>query len=188
MTAPISARTCWCHAPSPVGTLWLAGDQRGLCALLLPRQRGDARFAHLRDARQDAGAHAHALRALEAYFAGEHGALQAVALAPQGTPFQLRVWRALREVPAGHTRTYTQLAIGVQAPAGAARAVGAACARNPLSIFIPCHRALGARGALTGYAGGLDAKLWLLRHERAHEQLWPARTFEPAPPAHVGHP
>ncbi len=86
-------------------------------------------------------------------------------LRPVGTPFQLAVWQALGEIPYGETRTYGAIARKLGRP-GAARAVGAACGRNPLWLIIPCHRAVGADGALTGYAGGLALKRRLLDLER----------------------
>jgi methylated-DNA-[protein]-cysteine S-methyltransferase len=87
-------------------------------------------------------------------------------LDPTGTDFQLRAWGALRSIPYGQTITYGEQAAHLGEP-GAARAVGAANGRNPLSIVVPCHRVVAASGALTGFAGGLDTKAWLLDHERA---------------------
>ena len=83
-----------------------------------------------------------------------------------GTPFQRRVWAALQQIPPGETRSYGELAAALGVP-GAARAVGSANARNPLSIVVPCHRVVGADGSLTGYAGGEARKRWLLAHEGA---------------------
>ena len=87
-------------------------------------------------------------------------------LRPKGTPFQQVVWRELQRIPFGETRTYGDIAARLGRPS-ASRAVGAANGRNPLSIIVPCHRVIGASGALTGYAGGLARKRWLLDHERA---------------------
>jgi len=87
-------------------------------------------------------------------------------LDPSGTAFQLTVWRALMTIPFGETRSYGQIATEIGHP-GAARAVGAANGRNPLSIVAPCHRVIGATGALTGFAGGLDVKKRLLEFEKA---------------------
>ena len=81
-----------------------------------------------------------------------------------GTPFQKRVWEALRTVPAGKTASYAELAVRVGSPA-AVRAVGAANGANPVAIVVPCHRIIGSNGTLTGYGGGLERKTWLLRHE-----------------------
>ncbi len=86
-------------------------------------------------------------------------------VAPEGTEFQRAVWRTLLEIPHGETRTYGWVAARVGRP-DAVRAVGTAIGRNPIGIVIPCHRVIGADGSLTGYAGGLDAKRWLLSHEK----------------------
>ena len=106
-----------------------------------------------------------AARQLAAYFAGELRTF-ALPLAPAGTPFQRRVWAALREIPYGETRSYAEIAAMAGCPRGY-RAVGLANNRNPLPILIPCHRVIGANGALTGYAGGLVVKEKLLRLEGA---------------------
>lgn len=106
-----------------------------------------------------------ARRQLDAYFAGRRRSFE-LPLAPTGTPFQQAVWAELGRIPFGETRSYGQLARALGRP-GAARAVGAANAHNPLSIVIPCHRIVGERGALTGYAGGEARKAWLLAHEGA---------------------
>ena len=106
-----------------------------------------------------------AARQLAAYFAGELRTF-ALPLAPAGTPFQRRVWAALREIPYGETRSYAEIAAMAGCPRGY-RAVGLANNRNPLPILIPCHRVIGANGALTGYAGGLAVKEKLLRLEGA---------------------
>ena len=81
-----------------------------------------------------------------------------------GTPFQKRVWQALNEIPAGKTYSYAEVARQIGA-ASAVRAVGTAIGRNPVSVIVPCHRVIGSNGKLTGYAGGLDRKAWLLAHE-----------------------
>jgi len=103
---------------------------------------------------------------LQAYFAGELHALDGVAVDPGGTEFQQTVWSALRKIPAGTTRTYGQLAASIGRPT-ASRAVGLANSMNPVAIVIPCHRVIGRNASLTGYAGGLPRKQWLLRHEGA---------------------
>ncbi|WP_245913416.1 methylated-DNA--[protein]-cysteine S-methyltransferase [Caenispirillum bisanense] len=99
------------------------------------------------------------------YFNGEIAALDGVPVAPVGTPFQLAMWRGLRAVPPGERLTYGAMAARLGLSATAARAVGRANALNPISVVIPCHRLTGADGTLTGYAGGLHRKAWLLRHE-----------------------
>jgi methylated-DNA-[protein]-cysteine S-methyltransferase len=101
---------------------------------------------------------------LAEYFAGIRIAFD-VPLAPQGTVFQRSVWAQLAAIPHGETRSYRDIARAVGNPA-ACRAVGAANAKNPIAIIVPCHRVIGASGTLTGYAGGLLAKQWLLEHEQ----------------------
>ena len=101
---------------------------------------------------------------LEEYFAGRIQAIDALAVDGQGTDFQRSVWRALREIPAGSTHTYGQIAARIGNPR-ASRAVGAANHDNPIGIVVPCHRVIGKNGTLTGYAGGLERKQWLLEHE-----------------------
>lgn len=105
-------------------------------------------------------------RELEAYFAGTAVSFS-IAIAPQGTPFQRRVWAALREIPFGQLRTYAELARTVER-AGAARAVGGANGANPIAIVIPCHRVVAANGILGGYTGGVGVKRALLEVEGHH--------------------
>ncbi|MBM3773493.1 MAG: methylated-DNA--[protein]-cysteine S-methyltransferase [Acidimicrobiia bacterium] len=107
-----------------------------------------------------------ARRALEAYFEGVLDAIDAVTTRTNGTPFQERVWAALRHIPAGRTLSYSQLADAIGQPR-AVRAVGLANGANPVGIIVPCHRVIGADGSLTGYGGGLERKRWLLAHEGA---------------------
>ncbi len=108
-----------------------------------------------------------AARCLARYFAGDVAAIDEVEIDIPGTPFQQRCWQALRDVPAGTHSTYAAQAARLGHPR-AARAVGLANARNPIAIVVPCHRLVGADGTLTGYAGGLARKAWLLEHERRH--------------------
>ncbi len=153
------------EAESPLGQITLAATEDGLCGLYFEGQRhwpADS-GAWIRDdgPRFDA-----ARLALGRYFSRvetEDGLGIAIA---GGTEFQRRVWSALRGIPRGQTWTYGQLAESL-GEAKAVRAVGAAVGRNPVSIFIPCHRVIGSSGSLTGYAGGLERKRWLLRHEGA---------------------
>lgn len=102
--------------------------------------------------------------ALDAYFAGEVSALDRLEVRTGGTDFQRMVWAALRAIPAGQTFSYARLAQTIGRPR-AVRAVGLANGANPVSLIIPCHRVIGADGSLTGYAGGLARKTWLLAHE-----------------------
>jgi methylated-DNA-[protein]-cysteine S-methyltransferase len=108
-------------------------------------------------------------RALDAYFAGDLAALEAIASATGGTAFQRAVWAALRTIPAGRTLSYGALAAQIGAPR-AVRAVGLANGANPISVVVPCHRVIGADGTLTGYGGGLERKRWLLAHEGARQR------------------
>jgi methylated-DNA-[protein]-cysteine S-methyltransferase len=108
-----------------------------------------------------------AAAALRAYFAGDVDALSAVAVSQPGGPFHARVWAAMREVPAGTTVSYAELAARAGEPR-AVRAAGSACARNAICLFVPCHRIVRSDGSLGGYYYGLDTKRRLLEHERGH--------------------
>ena len=108
--------------------------------------------------------------AVAAYFSGDLAAFETVEVKTGGTDFQRRVWAALRDIPAGETRSYSQLAAAIGAPK-AVRAVGLANGANPVGVIVPCHRVIGANGTLTGYAGGLERKRWLLAHEAAGRLL-----------------
>ena len=150
---------------SPVGELLLlGGDESGrfaLAGVYLPGHKGTP--VHDPGWRRDDAAFTAALDQLRAYFAGELTTFD-LPLAGVGTAFQRRVWAALREIPYGGTISYGELA---RRAGGSPRAVGTANGRNPLSIVVPCHRVIASGGALTGYAGGLDAKRALLAHEAA---------------------
>lgn len=158
----MSATTCYSTIESPLGTLFVEGNGEFVTGLFLPEHKGwrgpdsswrrsDTSFVAVREQ-------------LAEYFAGERTAFE-VPLQLAGTPFQQRVWQALVRIPFGTTVTYAQLAEQVGQPT-ASRAVGNANARNPVSILVPCHRVIGADGKLTGYAGGVDKKRWLLSWER----------------------
>jgi methylated-DNA-[protein]-cysteine S-methyltransferase len=143
---------------SPIGRLLLTRDGRALTGLYMePHPRLPT------SARSDPAGFADAEAQLRAYFAGERTEFD-LPLAPSGTPFQLRVWEALRTIPYGETATYAELAAAVGKPT-AFRAVGAANGRNPISVIVPCHRVIGADGTLTGYGGGLERKRVLLELE-----------------------
>jgi methylated-DNA-[protein]-cysteine S-methyltransferase len=116
-------------------------------------------------------------RRLARYFEGDIPALARIPIEPGGTPFQRAVWDAMRGIEPGTCRTYSRLAAEVGRPQ-AVRAVGAASARNPIALVIPCHRVVGADGSLVGYAGGVERKRWLLRHEGA-SLVMSARQAEP---------
>jgi len=149
--------------PSPIGALSVAADNTGVHHILFAHNRydaiGRARWLHTPDAplvRQ-------AREQLLDYLDGGRRVFN-LPLAPTGTPFQLTVWRTLAQIPFGQTWSYAHLAQAVGRPA-ACRAVGAANARNPLPIVLPCHRVIGANGALTGFGGGLPTKQALLQLE-----------------------
>ena len=109
-------------------------------------------------------------KALEAYFAGDVHAIDGLPVKTNGTEYQERAWAALRRIPVGETRSYGEQAKDMGDPKGA-RAVGLANHLNPVGIVVPCHRVIGADGSLTGYAGGLPRKKWLLEHEAKHTSL-----------------
>jgi methylated-DNA-[protein]-cysteine S-methyltransferase len=114
---------------------------------------------------RDGAAPASITKALKAYFDGDMDALADIQVATNGTVFQRSVWKVLRDIPGGTTMSYGRLAAKLGRPS-ASRAVGAANGANPIAIVVPCHRVIGASGALTGYASGLPHKQWLLEHER----------------------
>ena len=159
---------------SPIGKIIVAVHDGRLCALRFeehwPPMRAwlEKRFgqAEFRQAVDPGGV----ITCLKKYFAGDFGALDAIAVDTGGTPFQQRVWEELRKIPAGHTVSYAHIAKAIGAPA-AVRAVGAANGSNPVGIVLPCHRVIGSNGQLTGYGGGIERKRWLLAHESAQGEL-----------------
>ena len=157
-----TVRLAYVTVPSPVGPLRLAADGLGLSGVYYDPHRGEALAGPDQD-RDDDPLLATAAAQLAAYFAGSRRDFD-VPLNPQGTDFQRRVWSALGAVGFGRTVSYAEVARRIGSPR-AVRAVGAAVGRNPLSILIPCHRVIGTDGTLTGYAGGLPRKRWLLEHE-----------------------
>ena len=162
---PVEYRTIY---PSPLGELTLASDGTALTGLWIRGQKYFGGGAKLWEMKDDLPVFAAAGRWLDDYFAGEETDPEDLPLAPTGTEFQQTVWQALRDIPYGTTVTYGELAQRIGC--GSARAVGTAVGRNPISIIIPCHRVLGADGSLTGYAGGIDCKRWLLDHEKLSRQ------------------
>lgn len=157
---------------SPLGTVLLASDGEALCGLWFLGQRHFPE-ALISDSRRDDGLCAlnEAALWLDRYFSGKKPSPTDILLRPVGTVFRQRVWDRLCRIPYGQTVTYGEIARELAAEDGracmSAQAVGNAVGRNPISIIIPCHRVLGSGGALTGYAGGLDRKLSLLRLEGA---------------------
>lgn len=163
-TAAAEQRT---HAvlDSPVGPLTLVADDGVLCGLYVDEQRHrpPAERFGVRVPTSDEP-FATAAKQLAAYFAGELTEFD-LPLALHGTPFQRRVWTALRKIPYGETVSYGELAQEIGRPT-AARAVGLANGRNPICIIVPCHRVIGSAGSLTGYGGGIERKRYLLDLER----------------------
>jgi methylated-DNA-[protein]-cysteine S-methyltransferase len=150
---------------SPVGELLAVASERGLSGLLWPNSdvtRFSANMEFVEPSEQPAFAQL-AIQ-LDEYFAGTRRKFD-LPLDLVGTEFQLSVWDALQRIPFGETRTYSRLAATIGRPS-AVRAVGAANGKNPISIVVPCHRVIGADGSLTGFAGGLEVKRFLLEHER----------------------
>jgi methylated-DNA-[protein]-cysteine S-methyltransferase len=141
--------------PSPIGPLLLVSNGQALTEIYLP---GTWQTPATDDQRDDVLNET--ARQLRAYFAGTRREFD-LPLAPAGTPFQRRVWEALLAIPYGQTVSYSHIATKIDAPS-AARAVGLANGRNPISVVVPCHRVIGANGSLTGYGGGLERKRWLL--------------------------
>jgi len=153
-------KTIW----SPVGELTLVADGHGLAAILWENDKpGRVRLGAMTE-KADHPILVETERQLGEYFAGERRSFD-VPLSFAGTDFQKRVWAALLAIPFGETRSYGEIADQLGSP-GASRAVGAANGRNPISIIAPCHRVVGSNGKLTGFAGGLEAKAFLLELER----------------------
>lgn len=141
------------NVPTPVGTLCVCSDGEAVTGIRFGAGETNRGCPVTGQARQQ----------LTEYFAGQRREFD-LPLAPAGTDFQSRVWALLREIPYGETVTYGELARRLGNPKSA-RAVGMACNRNPIAIVVPCHRVVGSTGSLTGYAGGLDAKAFLLKLE-----------------------
>lgn len=150
---------------SPLGELTLVARDGVLAGVYFPEHTRLPQRAAFGQ-RIDRGFEA-ATEQLREYFAGDRKRFE-IPLAPGGTEFQMRVWRLLREIPYGETRSYGQLAKTL-GNASLAREVGGANARNPVSIIVPCHRVVGADGRLVGYAGGLERKKFLLNLEASHD-------------------
>jgi methylated-DNA-[protein]-cysteine S-methyltransferase len=181
--------TSWTIYESPLGPLTLVAGTDGLSGLRFP-----ARGGPLDEARRDPGAFTDAIAQLEEYFAGRRKQFN-LALELGGTAFQRRVWDALSAIPYGATRSYTSIAEAIDRP-DRVRAVAAAVGRTPVPIIVPCHRAVAASGALTGYLGGLHRKRALLDLEAVHDAggsaprqghgrqltlIWPADRRQPGP-------
>ncbi|NVJ98554.1 MAG: methylated-DNA--[protein]-cysteine S-methyltransferase [Alphaproteobacteria bacterium] len=154
--------------PSPIGpiTLVLRGDTIVICEFADRAARVAKQLETFfpDEETQDGAAPGPIVQAFEAYFSGDRDALDSLDTDPLGTDYERKVWQALRGVPAGNTTSYGAMAKEL---GSSPRAIGRANGRNPVCLIHPCHRVIGADGSLTGYAGGLDRKEWLLRHEGA---------------------
>lgn len=155
---------------SEIGTILIASDGEKLCALdfadyeqkmvkLLNRRYGNFDFEYMKNPQGFSSK-------IQAYFNGDRTSLNNIPISTGGTAFQQQVWLALRMIPWGSTISYADLAARIGKPT-AYRAVGMANSLNPVALVLPCHRVIGANAALTGYAGGLERKRWLLNHEGA---------------------
>ena len=157
---------------SPIDELAIVADQNGAMRLLsfdgaTARWRKEfARHHPNATLKQKRNPFGHA-SALKAYFAGDMAALDRIPVVFDGTPFQNKVWKALRRIPVGQTTSYGALARKIGEPK-AMRAVGLANGANPVAVIVPCHRVIGSDGSLTGFGGGLPRKKWLLAHEAKH--------------------
>ena len=151
--------------PSPLGNLTLTSDGSSLTGLWMETQT----LPRAEYTRQDTlPVFLETGKWLEDYFLGKQPDPDTLPLSPAGTEFQRLVWRHLLNIPYGQTVTYGHIAKAVS-PSMSAQAIGGAVRRNPISIIIPCHRCIGANGRLTGYAGGIENKAWLLRHEEENK-------------------
>lgn len=158
----------WCTIPTPIGDLTFAWNSDGLLevdftdstdmaqAFVLKKKLGNLKPRPTKGSTHE--------KALRSYFEGDLNAINDIEIAPVGTEFSRSVWTALCNIPAGTTKTYGEVAAALKNP-NASRAVGLACNRNPIAVVVPCHRVVGSSGKLTGYAGGLHLKEWLLEHE-----------------------
>ncbi len=152
------------HVPSPVGTLKLVASDAGLAAILWENDRADRVKLGAMIEQPGHPVLAEAKRQLDEYFTGKRAQFD-LPLDFRGTDFQKSVWTALLTIPAGETRSYAEIAAQIGRPS-ACRAVGAANGKNPISIVAPCHRVIGSDGSLTGFAGGLEGKKYLLELEQ----------------------
>jgi len=162
-----SARTVW---PSPIGELLLVASDQALLGCWFRDQRGIPDWAQQAPERAEQPLLREAIAQLQAYFDGHRRDFELPLDCSRGTEFQQAVWHALAAIPSGHTVSYGQLAQTIGRPR-AVRAVGGAVGRNPLGIILPCHRVIGGNGALTGYTGGLERKIRLLRLEQPQPSL-----------------
>jgi methylated-DNA-[protein]-cysteine S-methyltransferase len=149
--------------PSPIGELTIVADDGAVGVIRFPGDSAIDDQDAIDVAADERPVLARAVAQLDEYFAGTRTSFD-LPLAPAGTPFQQQAWSALADIPFGETRTYGEQA-AMLGDRNKSRAVGAANGRNPIPIVVPCHRVVGSNGHLTGFAGGLETKAWLLDHE-----------------------
>ena len=169
---------------SPIGEMVLCARGRALTGAWFVGQQHFAEGFEIRMTDKPVAVLKKAMKWLDRYFQGENPEVD-FPIEFYGTPFQKNVWQLLRIIPMGVTISYSELARCLKALTGTggecARAMGSAVGRNPISVIVPCHRVVGKRGKLTGYAGGLERKLYLLEHENAWNFLQMKNMFEPKP-------
>lgn len=160
------------HYQSPIGDILLASKQNKLIGAWIKRQKYYLDNIDEEIIEKDNEILTKAKKWLDKYFNGEKPPISELDLAPEGTEFRLDVWKILLEIPYGKTITYKDIADKIALKRGiskmSAQAVGGAVGHNPIAIIIPCHRVIGSDGSLTGYAAGLDKKIFLLEHENAN--------------------
>ncbi len=165
----VSEQRFYTSIDSPIGELLLLGDGHALRGLYMQQGRKPVKIAPSWE-RSEEVPFADVQEQLREYFAGERTTFDDLPLALDGAQFERRVWRALQDIPYGETASYGEIARHVGQP-GAARAVGLANGRNPIAVIVPCHRVIGANGALVGYGGGLERKRLLLELEQGQGRM-----------------
>ena len=145
---------------SPLGEIVLTSSGKGITGVYTPAHPF---YAEAKKAARSPKLFQKAVKQLKEYFAGKRGRFD-LPLNSNGTQFQKKVWKALRGIPCGQTKSYADIAKLLKSPKSS-RAVGSANAKNPICIFVPCHRVIASSGKLSGYAGGIKTKKWLLDHE-----------------------
>jgi methylated-DNA-[protein]-cysteine S-methyltransferase len=151
---------------SPIGQLTLVANADALVALMYENDRLESHYLAQSEPNKKHPVLLQTEKQLKEYFKGKRKAFD-LPLRMLGTDFQQQAWRALTKIPFGKTRSYQEQAVSMGSP-NAVRAVGSANSKNPMSIIVPCHRVIGKNGKLTGYAGGLTIKSFLLEHEMRH--------------------
>jgi methylated-DNA-[protein]-cysteine S-methyltransferase len=173
MAMTAAARFKMERVQSPLGEIFITSTDGAICNLEFAdtEERMQKLLArHFGDIEVEPVGRGPFAKALKAYFDGDVHAIDGLPVKTNGTEYQEKAWAALRRIPAGETRSYGEQARDIGDPNGA-RAVGLANHLNPVGIVVPCHRVIGADGSLTGYAGGLARKRWLLEHEAKHTAL-----------------